>query len=145
MKKLEKRLAARAGFTLVELIVVITILGILAAVAIPAYSGYIKKANDAAIITELDAIKTAAIAANASAGEIASITISGEKQLTVTVKTSVASNFVNDFHLFYENGKATVTAGSKDVTIELTNGLPKYNETSYKGSTWNPTTGWSTT
>ena len=36
------------GFTLVELIVVIAILAILAAVAIPAYSGYIEKANTAA-------------------------------------------------------------------------------------------------
>lgn len=48
------------GFTLVELIVVIAILAILAAIAVPAYSGYISKANEAADITQLDAIKTAA-------------------------------------------------------------------------------------
>ena len=36
------------GFTLVELIVVIAILAILAGVAVPAYSGYIKKAEQAA-------------------------------------------------------------------------------------------------
>lgn len=49
------------GFTLVELIVVIAILAILAGIAVPAYSGYIKKANEAADITQLDAIKTAAV------------------------------------------------------------------------------------
>lgn len=36
------------GFTLVELIAVIAILAILGAVAVPAYSGYIQKANEAA-------------------------------------------------------------------------------------------------
>ena len=44
--RMKKR--SRLGFTLVELIVVIAILAILAGVAIPVYSGYIKKANEAA-------------------------------------------------------------------------------------------------
>jgi len=35
------------GFTLVELIVVIAILGLLAGIGIPAYSGYVEKANEA--------------------------------------------------------------------------------------------------
>ena len=48
-----------AGFTLVELIVVIAILGILAGIAVPVYSGYIAKANDAADLMQLDAVKTA--------------------------------------------------------------------------------------
>lgn len=61
MKKFKERMAERAGFTLVELIVVIAILGILAAVAVPAYSGYIKKANEATDYANLDAIKTAAV------------------------------------------------------------------------------------
>ena len=60
MKALKTR-KNRRGFTLVELIVVIAILAILAGIAIPVYSGYIKKANEASDLQQLDAIKTAAV------------------------------------------------------------------------------------
>ena len=67
MKKFIKKMIKKTeGFTLVELIVVIAILGILAGIAVPAYSGYLKKANEAADITTLDAVKTAVVAATAT-------------------------------------------------------------------------------
>lgn len=61
MKNLKKKLAKKAGFTLVELIVVIAILAILAAVAVPAYTGYIQKAQESKVYSSLDALKTAVV------------------------------------------------------------------------------------
>ena len=66
-KKSWKR--ANDGFTLVELIVVIAILAILAGIAVPAYSGYIKKANKAADLQLLGAVNTAFAAAALENGD----------------------------------------------------------------------------
>jgi type IV pilus assembly protein PilA len=46
------------GFTLIELMIVVAIIGILAAVAIPAYSDYTKKAQASEAFSLLDGLKT---------------------------------------------------------------------------------------
>ncbi|MDD2535845.1 MAG: pilin [Macromonas bipunctata] len=59
---------AQRGFTLIELMIVVAIIGILAAVALPAYQDYTKKAKVSNAISQADAAKLAVAEAYSATG-----------------------------------------------------------------------------
>ena len=92
-------LRKREGFTLVELIVVIAILAILGGVAVPAYSGYVKKAERAADEALLNEVNTAFAAACLMNGKDnrnrtdANLTLNEGKVASVTSDADIQESF----------------------------------------------------
>ncbi|MDD3576850.1 MAG: pilin [Halothiobacillus sp.] len=73
LKQMNK--SVQKGFTLIELMIVIAIIGILAAIAIPAYQDYVAKSQVTAGLAEIAGGKTAyEVAVNENAGSATAFT-----------------------------------------------------------------------
>ena len=130
-----------SGFTLVELIVVIAILAILAAVAYPVYTGYIKKANEAADQILIGAVNEAFASACMDTGvDRMSLPIKSGAQLESTataddlytisgirsvfgLKGEELENFQNAFDRYFQGNKDTKLEAISFEDIGFANGM----------------------
>ena len=76
------------GFTLIELMIVVAIIGILAAVAIPAYRDYVTKSRMSNVISTTSAVKTAMALCLQENGAIASCDTAAELGITLPAATT---------------------------------------------------------
>ncbi len=109
MKRMNKK-----GFTIVELVIVIAVIAILAAVLIPTFSGIIEKAQESAAIQEAAALYKEAYALDLADGTLdgqegstAITTVAGE-----TVTYTVISNAFEKFEFTADNGYTATYDGS---------------------------------
>ena len=84
-----KRLKGQKGFTLIELMIVVAIIGILAAIAIPNFLQYQMKSRQSEAKTNLQAIKTSEVAFQAERGCYIGIAVEiGQPAAAVGAKTN---------------------------------------------------------
>ena len=102
----QRLLCNRHGFTLIELMIVVAIIGILAAVAIPAYMNYIQKSRVTALIFPgMHAIENSVALYYATSGDMPSTT-----QLADMLEDADTTYF----HVDLSKGKLTLEVDNQD-------------------------------
>jgi type IV pilus assembly protein PilA len=102
MKNVSKSL--QKGFTLIELMIVVAIVGILAAVALPAYQNYTTKARFSEVVSIADSYKTAVGVCVQTNASVAGCQIGSGGVPAFTATTYVGAVVVDN-----ASGKITVT------------------------------------
>ena len=148
-----KKLNNKKGFTIVELVIVIAVIGILAGVLIPTFSNVTKSANETAAMEEAKNSLTAVLSANQGAiatdskfvvkGEYVfnyengALQTTADDEATITDKTLVM--YVNDKLVTIPEGKTYVTALGTDAGASIAAALTKVGITAEFGEGKNAT------